>query len=154
MNQNEMLQLGNEILEGKREAKTAKECMISRYTAYTLADIDYIIESHDPATRNEISVEETKEWAESANWMSLEIINTEAGEENDNEGIVEFKATFEENGKTEVHHEKSAFVRVDGKWNYHGWLPLQGTIVKDKKIGRNEPCPCGSTKKYKKCCGK
>ena len=26
------------------------------------------------------------------------------------------------------------------------------TIVKDKKVGRNEPCPCGSGKKYKKCC--
>jgi len=29
-----------------------------------------------------------------------------------------------------------------------------GTIRKDKKIGRNDPCPCGSGKKYKKCCGK
>ena len=28
------------------------------------------------------------------------------------------------------------------------------TIVKEKKIGRNEPCPCGSGKKYKFCCGK
>lgn len=28
-----------------------------------------------------------------------------------------------------------------------------GTVVKDKKIGRNDPCPCGSGKKYKKCCG-
>ena len=28
------------------------------------------------------------------------------------------------------------------------------TIVKDKKIGRNEPCPCGSGKKYKNCCGR
>lgn len=28
-----------------------------------------------------------------------------------------------------------------------------GTIVKERKIGRNEPCPCGSGKKYKKCCG-
>jgi uncharacterized protein len=27
------------------------------------------------------------------------------------------------------------------------------TIVKDKKVGRNDPCPCGSGKKYKKCCG-
>ncbi len=27
------------------------------------------------------------------------------------------------------------------------------TVVKDKKIGRNDPCPCGSGKKYKKCCG-
>ena len=31
---------------------------------------------------------------------------------------------------------------------------LSGTIVKGKKIGRNEPCPCGSGKKYKQCCGK
>lgn len=29
-----------------------------------------------------------------------------------------------------------------------------GTIVKDPKIGRNDPCPCGSGKKYKKCCGR
>ena len=29
-----------------------------------------------------------------------------------------------------------------------------GTVVKGKKIGRNEPCPCGSGKKYKHCCGK
>ena len=29
-----------------------------------------------------------------------------------------------------------------------------GTVRKEKKIGRNDPCPCGSGKKYKKCCGK
>lgn len=29
-----------------------------------------------------------------------------------------------------------------------------GTIRKEKKVGRNDPCPCGSGKKYKKCCGK
>ena len=29
----------------------------------------------------------------------------------------------------------------------------EGTIVKGEKIGRNDPCPCGSGKKYKKCCG-
>ena len=28
-----------------------------------------------------------------------------------------------------------------------------GTITRGKKIGRNDPCPCGSGKKYKKCCG-
>ena len=30
----------------------------------------------------------------------------------------------------------------------------QKTVVKGKRIGRNDPCPCGSGKKYKKCCGK
>ena len=31
---------------------------------------------------------------------------------------------------------------------------LSGTVIKGKKIGRNDPCPCGSGKKYKQCCGK
>ena len=31
---------------------------------------------------------------------------------------------------------------------------MSGTVIKDKKVGRNEPCPCGSGKKYKNCCGK
>ena len=29
-----------------------------------------------------------------------------------------------------------------------------GTVIKEKKVGRNDPCPCGSGKKYKFCCGK
>ncbi len=28
------------------------------------------------------------------------------------------------------------------------------TVIRDKKVGRNEPCPCGSGKKYKHCCGR
>jgi hypothetical protein len=31
---------------------------------------------------------------------------------------------------------------------------ISTTIVKDKKVGRNDPCPCGSGRKYKQCCGK
>ena len=31
---------------------------------------------------------------------------------------------------------------------------ISGTVIKGPKIGRNDPCPCGSGKKYKKCCGK
>ena len=143
-----------EYIEGKAEPKTAEELMKSRYIAYTIGEIDYIIDTHDPATRNKISKEETEEWAKSSEWLELEIISTEAGTESDDEGIVEFKASFKENGALQVHHEKSAFVRIDGKWYYHGWMPLQQTIVKEKKVGRNDPCPCGSGKKYKKCCGK
>jgi len=30
---------------------------------------------------------------------------------------------------------------------------LSGTVIKEEKVGRNDPCPCGSGKKYKKCCG-
>ncbi|MGN1324764.1 MAG: SEC-C metal-binding domain-containing protein, partial [Candidatus Spyradenecus sp.] len=54
------------------------------------------------------------------------------------------------------HHERSLFKRVDGQWKF-----IDGELVKPKPIvneqprpGRNDPCPCGSGKKYKKCCGK
>jgi uncharacterized protein YecA (UPF0149 family) len=34
------------------------------------------------------------------------------------------------------------------------WESQQPYVKKQPKIGRNEPCPCGSGKKYKKCCGR
>lgn len=134
--------------------KTARELMEARYKAYEKMDIDFLIETHYEETRGKLDIDATKKWAETAKWIGLEIISVEAGEEEDSEGVVEFKATYEENGKKYVHHEKSKFVKKDGKWYYYGWVPLLGTIVKDEKIRRNDPCPCGSGKKYKKCCGK
>ncbi|MGL4999274.1 MAG: YchJ family protein, partial [Cetobacterium sp.] len=132
--------------------KTAEELMRARYSAFETGDIDFIVETHHPETKSDMDIEETKRWALESEWVGLEIISTEEGTENDEEGIVEFKVSYKENGKDIIHHEKSKFIKVDGQWLYHGWLPLQGTIVKDEKIGRNDPCLCGSGKKYKKCC--
>ena len=40
-------------------------------------------------------------------------------------------------------------------WTYNGYTKKEvNSMPKEKKVGRNEPCPCGSGKKYKKCCGK
>ncbi len=142
------------MVEGSLDAKTALDLMKSRYLSYTLGEIDYIMETHDPATRDKISKEATEEWAKSSEWKGLEIVSVEGGEESDDRGIVEFKAYFSEDGRDQIHHEKSLFVKKDGRWYYNGWQPLQGTIVKEKKVGRNDPCTCGSGKKYKKCCGK
>ncbi|MEG2588042.1 MAG: YchJ family metal-binding protein, partial [Cetobacterium sp.] len=121
---------------------------------YVDADIEFIKVTHDPETIHAVSWEETEEWSKNSEWLGLEIINIEDGTENDEDGLVEFKATYMENGKEVVHHEKSLFVKKDGKWYYRQWLPLQETIVKENKVGRNDLCVCGSGKKYKKCCGK
>jgi SEC-C motif-containing protein len=53
-----------------------------------------------------------------------------------------------------VLHEKAEFVREGGGWIYtrplrEGPAPFRETV---KKPGRNDPCPCGSGKKYKQCC--
>ena len=50
--------------------------------------------------------------------------------------------------------EWDALIDADRRKELYKEQKLSTTIVKGKKIGRNDPCPCGSGKKYKKCCGK
>lgn len=136
------------------EIKTAEELMRARYHAYETCDMEFIKESHDPDNTDGIDWAECEKWARESQWLGLEIISTTKGGENDKDGIVEFKATYIENGKTIVHHERSYFVKKNGVWFYQKWLPITSTRINENKVGRNDPCPCGSGKKYKKCCGK
>ena len=56
-------------------------------------------------------------------------------------------------GKKVAHHELSTFIREDDKWHFDDGAIVQGTIKREgDKVGRNDPCPCGSGKKHKKCC--
>ena len=50
--------------------------------------------------------------------------------------------------------EWDALIDADRRKVLYKEQKLSTTVVKDKKIGRNDPCPCGSGLKYKKCCGK
>ena len=86
----------------------------------------------------------------------MEIVATEKGTEQDDEGLVEFIARYSVNGTDFEHHERSYFQRIDGEWKFiDGELVKPEPIVRESpKVGRNDPCPCGSGKKYKKCCGK
>ena len=136
------------------EIKTAEELMRARYHAYETCNMEFIKESHDPDNTEGIDWAECEKWARESQWLGLEIISTIKGGEDDKDGIVEFKATYIENGKTIVHHERSYFVKKNGVWFYQKWLPITSTRINENKVGRNDPCPCGSGKKYKKCCGK
>jgi SEC-C motif-containing protein len=106
------------IIKGEKDAETAEQLMRSRYTAFTLAEIDYLIKSHHPKTRNIKQKKELKKWAQSVSWVGLTILGKEKGYINDVNGTVEFRAVFLENGKPESIHEKSAFIRENNKWFY------------------------------------
>ncbi|MBT4699861.1 MAG: hypothetical protein HOB79_02200, partial [Rhodospirillaceae bacterium] len=57
-------------------------------------------------------------------------------------------------GEDRMHHERSDFKREQGQWVYTGGqMNPRGEPRRVQKVGRNEPCPCGSGKKFKKCCG-
>jgi SEC-C motif-containing protein len=143
------------VIKGTRDAATAEQLMRSRYSAYARAEVEYLRESLHPDHRNDYDPKSTKQWAESSQWEKFEIIGTEAGGPEDDEGTVEFTATFVQDGAKKVHRERASFRKVDGRWFFeNGEALVPKPVVRDApKIGRNEPCPCGSGKKYKKCCG-
>ena len=142
------------IIKGSRKAETPEEVMRARYSAYAKAEIDYLVDSTEPTQRKDLNKQEMKDWAERSKWLGLEIISAPAPE--GTKGEVEFIARYEDHGTALEHHELAEFRKVDGNWFfYDGKLVKQKPYVRSSaKIERNAPCPCGSGKKYKKCCGK
>jgi SEC-C motif-containing protein len=142
------------ILDGA-PAQTAEELMRSRYTAYVTGNIDHVVATHDPATRDTVDREASTAWSKQSQWHGLEVRATEAGGAGDTTGVVEFIARFTLAGRSQQHHERSRFVKQDDHWYYVDGEVLKARPVEREapKVGRNEPCPCGSGKKYKKCHG-
>lgn len=140
-------------VSGEKPAPTAEALMRSRFTAYAQGNAAYL---HATLCEAEQGDEEmSEEEINAATWQSLEIRATEAGQENDAAGVVEFIARYKSGGEQHAHHERSTFCREDGRWVYEsGVINPKAQPITSAKVGRNDPCPCGSGKKYKKCCGK
>ncbi len=111
------------IINGKKNAHTAEQLMRSRYTAFTIAEVDYLMSSHHSKTRNMKDKKEIKRWAKSVQWMGLSILDKEKGTASDTSGIVEFKAVFMENGQLDQIHEKSYFEKENNLWVYKNAIP-------------------------------
>lgn len=145
-------------IQGKKKAVTAEELLRSRYTAFTRGEVDYILSTHHSKTRHEVKREEIEDWSKNSEWLGLKIVQKEAGEAKDETGTIVFcagyRATNDKDGKVNEHWEQSLFEKEKGEWRF---LDARGVQVgpyrrAEPKIGRNDPCPCGSGKKHKKCC--
>jgi SEC-C motif-containing protein len=144
-----------QYIKGKAKAPTAEALMRSRYSAYVTHEIDYIINTCVHRGEDDIDYKSTRDWSEKSNWLGLKIISVEKGGASDNEGIVVFEASYERDGLKDVHHETAKFKKEGGEWLYTEGSVAQQTIVRSSpKVGRNDPCPCGSGKKFKHCCGR
>jgi SEC-C motif-containing protein len=171
------------FLLNKAVPLTAEALMRSRYTAYTRADMDYVKKTLAPESLKDFNLAESKRWATQSEWKGLKILSTKNGGTNDKKGTVEFVATYSTNNETLKgntksaqpksetieHHEVAQFRKdkndhwlfVDAESHTHKegeghahHHPKPDTFVRESaKVGRNEPCTCGSGKKYKKCCG-
>ena len=123
--------------------------MRSRYSAYALGNIDHLERTHYPDELDTFEPEAAAAWSKASTWLGLEIVESEPP--SGDEGFVEFVARFSQDGAVQTHHERSRFLKEDGRW----WFESGERVITPPapKVGRNEPCPCGSGKKYKKCCG-
>ena len=136
-------------------APTALALMRARYTAYVNGNIDFIYATQQSSESDPTDREATEKWSRESEWLGLEIVSTSGGEGGSDTGTVEFVARYKQEGEEHSHHEEANFERRGG-----AWMLIEGKLRNTTfrrttpKVGPNEKCPCGSGKKYKKCCGK
>ncbi|MAM95947.1 YchJ family protein [Parvibaculum sp.] len=148
----EFAQCCEPYLTDAKQPSGPEALMRSRYSAFATGNIDYLEETLLPGTRDDFDRKGAAEWAAASEWTGLEVRAVEGGGPGEDEGIVEFVAHFRQQDADRVHHETANFKRQDGRWWYvDGIMGVRPRRV--EKVGRNDPCSCGSGKKYKKCCG-
>lgn len=103
---------------GKEDAKTAEDLMRSRYSAFVLAEVDYLMKTHHHLKRSLVDKDDIRAWTKSVKWLGLEVINKSGGEPKDVFGTVEFKAHFKEGFFRNKIHENSKFIKENGRWVY------------------------------------
>jgi SEC-C motif-containing protein len=135
------------LLEGRISPGSATELMRSRYTAYVVRDVAYILRTWHPSTRPS-HIDPCTIPA----WNGLQIIYADV-EDKAGRATIEFKAKATARGRMLLLHEISRFVRENGQWLYVDGDVRESADKAADKPGRNSPCPCGSGRKFKKCCG-
>ena len=127
--------------------------MRSRYAAFVVGDLDYLQKTSAGEAALRFNRAELALSLPHTEWLGLEVLGTEAGQAGDERGSVAFRVRFRENGRLHVQGERSEFRRIGGAWRYvRGEVDAQADSP-TPKAGRNDPCPCGSGRKYKKCHG-
>ncbi|WP_069859854.1 YchJ family protein [Desulfoplanes formicivorans] len=144
------------LLEGTSRPQTAEALMRSRFTAFATGRYAYLQQTVIPSLYDKFIPDDLARSTRHVRWTRLEIEGREAGTANDIQGTVIFSARYEHNNRQHIVRERSRFEKREGAWLYAGGhlLAENQVVGTGRSIGRNTPCPCGSGKKYKKCCGK
>lgn len=138
------------FISSQKTPTTPLALMRSRYTAYTQANMEYIARTMKAPANKGFDPETGRIWAQEVQWQKLEVISTSL---EDTKGFVEFMVFYTHHHKHHVMHEISEFHLINNQWFYVDGNPPEKKPQAAIKVGRNDPCSCGSNKKYKKCCG-
>ncbi|MDQ2994588.1 MAG: YchJ family protein [Pseudomonadota bacterium] len=124
--------------DGTRLPQTAEKLMRSRYSAFAIGNLTYLQQTMAGRAK-----EHAPENLDDTVWLGLDVQQSYADKSNPNRAFVEFRALYNHEGKVGILYELSEFMRIDGHWYYVDGI--------HKKTSRNDPCPCKSGKKFKKC---
>lgn len=149
----ELLHCCGPLIDGAGEAPTAVSLMRSRYSAFVLGNAGYLDATSAADRRGPVNRASAQATIDSVQWLGLTIHAVERGGIADDTGVVEFSARYREDGRIQTHRERSNFRREAGRWVYVDGVLSESAGTATGKTGRNDPCPCGSGRKYKKCCG-
>ncbi|WP_062387904.1 YchJ family protein [Pseudomonas abietaniphila] len=126
-------------------APSAEALMRSRYSAYVLGLVDYLLDTTLPAQKSSLDRSSISQWSAQSTWLGLEVESAELLGGKPEHAFVTFTARWHDATGEHSHRERSAFVQNQGRWYFiDPTVPL--------KAGRNDVCPCGSEQKFKKCC--
>ena len=114
---NETIKCCLPLIQGIKKAKGPEELMRSRYTAYVLGNIKYIMKTMRGKPKVTFNSKDVSKWAKSVKWERLEVIKAQEKLEY---GIVEFKAYYREKGKLQCLWEISRFEVQGPRWFYVG----------------------------------
>lgn len=142
------------LISGAKQAESPEQLMRSRFVAYATGNMDYVQATWHSSTR---PLDITHD--DSVQWLRLEVIKASKVNGKSGQGFVEFKAAFKNTGLQGttygLMHECSRFIMEGDCWRYVDGEQFDTAADNTmKKPGRNEPCFCGSGRKYKKCCAK
>ena len=143
------------LIRGTVKAPGPEALMRARYSAFAHEEMPYLLETLHPGQRNDYDEAGATKWARESDWTGLEILKVTGDPATENTGSVEFRACYRRNNEKLEHHELAEFRKTNGIWYfYDGKMVAPGQFQRETpKVGRNDPCPCGSGKKFKKCCG-
>ena len=129
------------LIRGELHAATPEQLMRSRYVAFANGHVDYLLETSSNELKATLTKEDLRQSIDTCSFIKLEIKDFR-------DDWVEFIAHYLIGNEHHLLHEKSNFIQENGCWKYDKGQIFETPFT---KLSRNDVCPCGSGKKFKKC---
>ncbi|MEE2025177.1 YchJ family protein [Alkalimonas mucilaginosa] len=135
-------------LSNQQQPENCEQLMRSRYSAFCLQHLTYLHQTCSHELQAEQAPEQMREFVAQVHFTRLQILPLPAMASIEDEGHVHFQVWYLQGNQLHSFRELSRFSRQQGRWLYQS-----GTLAElpAQKVGRNDPCPCGSGRKFKSC---